>query len=54
VLGLLAGIVAGALALNLVSALVPGLDAALAGLPIIIGLLVGGTLVVLLGGLRRR
>jgi len=54
VLALLAAIVAGVLALNVVSALVPGLDAALAGLPIVVGVLIAGTLLVLLGAFRRR
>lgn len=53
-LALLAAIVAGVLALNVASAVVPGLDAALAGLPLIVGVLVAGTLLVLLGALRRR
>lgn len=54
VLGLLAAIVVGILALNVVSAVLPGLDAALAGLPIVVGILVGGTLLVLLSAFRRR
>jgi hypothetical protein len=54
VLALLAAIVAGILALNVVSAVVPGLDAALAGLPVVVGVLVGGTLLVVVSAFRRR
>ncbi|CAN5581915.1 hypothetical protein BH23CHL8_BH23CHL8_06230 [soil metagenome] len=54
VLALLAAIVVAVLGLNIVSAFVPGLDAALAGLPIVVGVLVGGTLLVLVGAFRRR
>ena len=51
---LLAVVVAAILALNVASALVPGMDGMLAGVPIIVAILVGGTVVVLLGTLRRR
>ena len=54
VLAVLAVIVVGILALNVASAFVPGLDAALAGLPIVVGLLVAGTLLVLVAAFRRR
>ena len=49
VLLLLALVVAVILALNVGSALVPGMDGLLAGVPVIVAILVGGTLIVLLG-----
>jgi hypothetical protein len=39
---------------NVASALVPGMDGLLASVPVIVAILVGGTVVVLLGSLRRR
>jgi hypothetical protein len=51
---LLALVVAFILALNVASALVPGMDGLLASVPVIVAILVGGTVVVLLGTLRRR
>ena len=42
------------LALNVASALVPGMDGLLASVPLIVAILVGGTVVVLLSTLRRR
>jgi hypothetical protein len=53
VVGLIAILVAIVLAINLISALVSGVDAALASLPIVVGLLVVGTVWVLLRALRR-
>jgi len=47
-------LVAGLLAASVVSALVPGMDAALAAVPVVIGLLVVGTVVVLVRSLRCR
>ena len=54
VLAVLAAIVVALLVLNVVSALVPGMDAALAGLPVVGVLLVAGTLLVMSQVLRRR
>ena len=42
------------LALNVASALVPGMDGLLASVPVIVAILVGGTIVVMVGVLRRR
>jgi CHASE2 domain-containing sensor protein len=47
-------LVAGLLAASVVSAVVPGMDAALAAVPVVIGLLVVGTVVVLVRSLRGR
>ena len=41
------------LALNVISALVPGMDGSLASWPLVIAILVGGTVVVLVQALRR-
>ena len=54
VLAVLVAIVVSLLALNIVSALVPGMDAALAGLPIVGVVLVAGTLLVMSQVVRRR
>lgn len=53
VLLLMAGLVVAVLATNVLSAAIPGLDAALAGAPILVLLLLGGTAVVLAGVIRR-
>ncbi len=53
VLLLMAGLVVAVLATNVLSALIPGLDAALARAPILVLLLLGGTAVVLVGAIRR-
>ena len=50
---LVAALVVAILAINLVSALVPGLDGALASLPVVVLLLVVGTLLILGRSLRR-
>lgn len=50
---LVAALVAAVLGANLLSALIPGLDGALATVPLIVLLLVGGTTVVLGRTLRR-
>lgn len=50
---LVAALVAAVLGANLLSALIPGLDGALASVPLIVLLLVGGTTVVLGRTLRR-
>ena len=42
------------LTLNVASALVPGMDGLLASVPVIVAILVGGTVVVLVETLRRR
>ena len=42
------------LTLNVASALVPGMDGLLASVPVIVAILVGGTIIVLVGALRRR
>ena len=47
-------IVIGLLAFSVVSALVPGIDATLAAVPIVIGILVVGTVLVLARSLRNR
>lgn len=54
VLLLMGGVVIGVLAANLLSAAVPGLDAILAGAPILVVLLLGGTALVLFSAIRRR
>lgn len=40
------------LVINVVSALVPGMDGALASMPIVVAILVGGTIVILVRALR--
>ena len=50
---LVGALVVAILAINLVSAVVPGMDGALASLPIVVLLLVVGTLLVLVRSLRR-
>lgn len=50
---LIAALVSGVLVINVVSALVPGMDGALASLPIVVVILVAGTLLVLVRALRR-
>jgi hypothetical protein len=47
------GLVVAILAINVISALVPGLDGALASLPVVVLILVVGTLVILVRTLRR-
>ena len=47
-------VVAIILAVNVASALVPGMDGLLASVPVIVAILVGGTVIVLVGALRRR
>ena len=54
VLLIVGAIVVGLLALSVVSALVPGMDAALAAVPVVIGILLVGTVVVLARSLRGR
>ena len=49
----MAALVVGILLINLVSALVPGVDGALASLPVVVLILVGGTALILLRTLRR-
>ena len=51
---LLALVVTVILVLNVASALVPGMDGLLASVPVIVAILVGGTVVVLVETLRRR
>lgn len=53
VLLIIAALVVGILLVNLVSALVPGFDGALAALPIVVLILVVGTVVILARSLRR-
>lgn len=53
VVALIGALVLAILAINVVSALVPGFDGALASLPIIVMILVGGTLLILARTLRR-
>lgn len=53
VLLLMVGLVVAVLATNVLSAAIPGLDAALARAPILVLLLLGGTAVVLAGVVRR-
>jgi hypothetical protein len=50
---LIALLVVAVLVLNVISAIVPGMDGALASAPIIVGLLVVGTLLVLARAVRR-
>ena len=50
----LALVVLAILALNVVSAVVPGMDALLASVPVIVAVLLGGTLLVMIGALRSR
>jgi hypothetical protein len=50
---LLAAVVIGVLAINLVSGLVPGLDQLLASAPVLVMLLVVGTCLVVVGVARR-
>jgi len=52
VVSLLAVLVVAVLVINVVSALVPGMDGALASLPIVVVILVGGTLLVLYRAMR--
>jgi hypothetical protein len=54
VIVLLGLVVAGVLATNVMSAMVPGMDGLLASAPVIVAILVGGTALVLAGTLRRR
>jgi hypothetical protein len=49
VIGLL---VAAILVINVVSAIIPGMDGALASMPIVVAILVGGTIVILVRALR--
>jgi hypothetical protein len=53
VIGLIAALVAVILVLNVVSAFVPGMDGALASVPVVVLVLVGGTAFVLMRALRR-
>ncbi|MDQ3492640.1 MAG: hypothetical protein M3452_05210 [Chloroflexota bacterium] len=53
VLLLMGALVVGVLATNVLSAVIPGMDAALARAPILVLLLLGGTGLVLVGALRR-
>ncbi len=50
---IMAVLVVAILVINVISALVPGMDGSLASWPIVIAILVGGTVVVLLMALRR-
>jgi hypothetical protein len=50
---LVAALVVAILAIDLISALVPGVDGALASLPTIVVILVAGTLLILVRSLRR-
>jgi hypothetical protein len=52
VLLVMAVLVIAILAINVVSAVVPGMDGALASMPIIVAVLVGGTLLILVRALR--
>ena len=52
VLMIIAALVVVVLAINVISAFVPGMDGALAGLPLVVLLLVVGTLVVLVRSVR--
>ena len=49
---LIALLVAAILVINVVSALVPGMDGALASMPIVVAILVSGTIVILVRALR--
>ena len=53
VVGLIALLVVVVLAINVVSAFVPGMDGALASAPVVVAILIGGTLLVLARSLRR-
>lgn len=53
VAGLIGSLVVAVLVLNLVSALVPGVDGALAAAPVVVVLLGAGTVLVLVRALRR-
>lgn len=53
VVGLVVLLVVAVLAVNVVSAMVPGIDAALASLPVVVLLLVVGTVLVLGRSMRR-
>jgi hypothetical protein len=53
VAGLIAALVVVVLVLNVVSAFVPGMDGALASAPVIVAILVVGTLLVLVRAVRR-
>jgi hypothetical protein len=53
VVGLIAVLVAIVLVLNIVSAFVPGMDGALASAPVIVGILIAGTLLILARAIRR-
>ena len=53
VVGLIAVLVVVILILNLVSAFVPGMDGALASAPIVVGILIGGTVLILARAVRR-
>jgi hypothetical protein len=53
VLGLIAGLVVVVLVLNVVSAMVPGMDGALAGVPVVMAILAMGTVLILVRALRR-
>lgn len=53
VVGLIALLVVVVLVLNVVSAFVPGMDGALASAPVVVAILVGGTVLVLGRALRR-
>lgn len=53
VLMIIAALVVAVLAINVISAFVPGMDGALASLPLVVLLLVVGTLVVLVRSVRR-
>jgi len=50
---LLAGLVVAVLVINVISALVPGMDGALASAPIVVVILVVGTAFVLIRSIRR-
>jgi hypothetical protein len=52
VLLVMAVLVIAILAINVISAVVPGMDGALASMPIIVAVLVGGTLLILVRALR--
>lgn len=53
VLGLIAALVVVVLVLNVVSAFVPGMDGALAGVPVVMAILAVGTVFILVRALRR-
>jgi hypothetical protein len=52
VLLVMAVLVIAILVINVISAMVPGMDGALASMPIIVAVLVGGTLLILVRALR--